>query len=104
MLSARLLPAMPIRKHQAFIVVLSKLEVIGMKLSNRAMPLFVVIVIFVLAAIAIASPLLFPSAKAGTHSDYAQSGKNTAPTLKGKIKNRIENEGGKGSGDKYKSE
>ena len=41
-----------------------------MKLSNRAVPLFVVIVICILAAIAIASPLLFPSAKAVTQNGH----------------------------------
>ena len=81
MLSARLLPALPIHKHQVLIVVLFKLEVFEMKLSNRALPLFVVIAMFVLAAIAIASPLLFPSAKAATHSDSALSGRTTAPAL-----------------------
>lgn len=45
-----------------------------MKFSNRTFPLFVVIVICVLAAIAIASPLLFPSAKAVTQSSSVVTG------------------------------
>ena len=81
MLSARLLPALPIHKHQVLIVVLFKLEVFEMKLSNRAVPLFVVIVIFLLAAIAIASPLLFPSAKAVTQSGHVLTGRLNVPPL-----------------------
>ena len=34
-----------------------------MKISNRIFPLLVTIIMFILALIAIASPLLFPSAK-----------------------------------------
>jgi len=70
MLSARQLPVLPIHRHRVVIVFLFKLEVIEMKLSNRALPLFVVIVICILAAIAIASPLIFPSAKAVTQSGH----------------------------------
>ncbi len=62
-----------------------------MKLSNRAVPLFVVIVICILAAIAIASPLLFPSAKAVTQNDYVLIGRLAAPSLDDKFKSRIEN-------------
>ena len=62
-----------------------------MKLSNRAVPLFVVIIMFILALIAIASPLLFPSAKAETQSSDALSESLAVPTLDVKFKSRIEN-------------
>ena len=91
MLSTRLLPVMPIHKHRVVNVVLFKLEFIEMKLSNRAVPLFVVIVIFVLAAIAIASPLLFPSAKAVTQSGYVLTVRLAVQALDDKFKSRIEN-------------
>lgn len=50
-----------------------------MKLSNRAYPLSVVIVICIFAAIAIASPLLFPSAKATPQGGQAVTVKHIAP-------------------------
>jgi hypothetical protein len=61
-----------------------------MKLSNRAYPLSVVIAICVLSAIAIASPLLFPSAKATPPSGHVLTGGHSAPALNDKSTSRIE--------------
>ena len=62
-----------------------------MKLSNRAYPLSVVIAICVLAAIAIASPLLFPSAKATPQSGHVLTGKHSVPAIDQKSTSQIEN-------------
>ena len=77
------------------------LEVIEMKLSNRAYPLTVVIAISVFAAIAIASPLLFPSAKATPQSGHALTGKHSVPALDHKSISRTEDK--KGSIDGHKA-
>jgi hypothetical protein len=61
-----------------------------MKLSNRAYPLSVAIAICVFAAIAIASPLLFPSAKAEPQSGHVLTGKQIAPAVDQKSTSQIE--------------